>query len=378
MKLTGNIVSGNEFFFGEIAWENGKITSITSKDVPVADADLILPGFIDIHLHGLGNYSTMTPEDVCGMAEFAPACGITGLLPAFASAPEDFLLKMLAAVREICACPPQGAVIAGSHLEGPFLSHTFKGGMIPEMLRLPDINEVNRWLEAAQGTLKLVTIAPELPGAKEVIRLLASQNITVSAGHSACPPELFPQCVEWGVSQVCHLFDAYDIPENPGGVRSPALTDLALIDDRVMKELIVDGLHVPPELVILTRRAAGAEHITAISDAMQGAGLKEGRFEEMGVWYTIKDGDVARRESDNAIVGSSLGLNRGFYNMTRRFGFSEVEAVTSLSKNPARICGIGDHTGTLLPGFDADIAQLAPDHLTVRQCFVRGVCKYQS
>jgi N-acetylglucosamine-6-phosphate deacetylase len=98
----------------------------------------------------------------------------------------------------------------------------------------------------------------------------------------------------------------------------------------------------------------------------------------MGVWYTIKDGDVARRESDNAIVGSSLGLNRGFYNMTRRFGFSEVEAVTSLSKNPARICGIGDHTGTLLPGFDADIAQLAPDHLTVRQCFVRGVCKYQS
>ena len=378
MKLTGNIVSGSRFFSGEINWENGKILSVTPKGTPVDGADLILPGFIDVHLHGLGEFSTMTPEDVRGMAAFAPACGITALLPTFASAPEAFFLEMLAAVRKMCAGAAEGAVIAGAHLEGPFLSYAFKGGMVPEMLRMPDISEVKRWLDAAQGTLKLVTIAPELPGAEEVIRLLASHGVTVSSGHSACPPELFARCVEWGVSQVCHLFDAYDLPANPEGVRRPALTDLAMIDDRVMKEIIVDGLHVPPELVILARRAAGAEHIVAISDAMQGAGLKEGRFEELGVWYTIKDGDVARRESDGAIVGSSLGLNRGFYNMTRRFGFSEAEAAAALSKNPARVCGIGERTGVLLPGFDADITILAPDYLTVRQCFVRGVCRYQS
>jgi N-acetylglucosamine-6-phosphate deacetylase len=250
--------------------------------------------------------------------------------------------------------------------------------MVEKMLRLPSLEVMQKLLDIAQGTLKLVTVAPELPGAKELIRLLCRNQVTVSAGHTDCPPELFPEAVSWGVSRVCHLFDAWDLPEARGGVRQPAVTDLALIDDRVMKEIIVDGLHVPPELVRLARRAAGAEHIIAISDAMQGAGLKSGRFHDCGEWYIIRDGDVARRERDNAIVGSSLSMNHAFHNMVTRFGFTVPEASLALSGNPARSIGMGGTTGTIAPGFEADLTILAPDMLTVRNCFVGGKELYQS
>jgi N-acetylglucosamine-6-phosphate deacetylase len=216
----------------------------------------------------------------------------------------------------------------------------------------------------------MMTVAPEQPGMNEVMRFLNSAGVRIAAGHTGLQPRDYENAIAAGVKQFCHLYDTYDLPEDHGGVRQPALTDLVLCDDRVMKELIMDGLHVPPQLVILARRAAGAQHIIAITDSLQGAGLEHGRFQDPSGWYIVRDNDVARRETDNVIVGSSLTMNRAFFNMVTRFGFTPVEAALAASANPAAAVGLGAVTGRLQTGYLADITVLAPDMLTVKSCTV--------
>lgn len=373
MKIQGNIVTPGHAGFGEIQWNDSIIGNIIIAGEPQPDASWILPGFIDLHLHGSGMYNVEDGKPgLRGMAEFLPSKGVTRFLPTYSCAPHGELLNFIENARDLAAEKPHGALIAGSHLEGPWLNPRLSGGMIPEMIRKPDLNEVREYLDAASGTLKMMTIAPEGPGAMDVIRLLHKNGVVASSGHSACPTSLLESAVLAGLTEICHLFDCYELPENHGGVRQPALTDLVLIHDGLMKEIIMDGLHVPPELVMLARRAAGASHIIAITDALQGAGLPEGHFLDCGKPYTIRDGEFARRDEDHVIVGSSLTMNRAFFNMMTKFGFTPEEAVLSLSANPAKQLKIDHSTGSLQKGKDADIVVVAPDCLTVQATYIQG------
>lgn len=373
MKLQGNIVAAGRMGYGKIEWAEQKITRIELREDVQPDEPWILPGFVELHLHGIGPHNVEEGEPgVRGMAAFAATRGTTRMAPAYSCAPHAEMLEWTAVVRELVEDPPEGARIVGSHLEGPWLSARFGGGMKPDQIRMPDLAQAQEFLDAAQGTLKLMTIAPELPGSLPVIKLMRSHGVTVSLGHSDCPPDFFSTAVQAGVSQVCHLFDAYDVPVASRGVRQPAVTDLALIDDRVMKEIIMDGLHVPPELVALARRAAGADHIIAITDSLQGAGLPYGRFLDAGRPYVVREGELARLEEDGSIIGSSLTMNRAFFNMTARFGFTPVEAVRCLSANPAKQLGLAGVTGELREGLAADVAVLEPDRLTVRNTYLEG------
>ena len=374
--LIGNIVTEKESFHGRISWEGETITEI-QKDGPSVDGEqLVLAGFIDVHLHGLGPHSSENAEGCRGMAEFAPSTGTTMLCPTLSCAPTEYLVEMMAAIRDLTLAPQNGAVIAGTHMEGPWLNPVHTGGMIPDMLRPPTIAEAKAFLDAAQGTLRLLTIAPEMPGAIDVIRFLAANGVTVSAGHTGCPPAWLEKAVDAGVSEICHLFDTFACPVAEEGIRRPALTDMAILNDRVFKEIIMDGLHVPPELIHLVRRASGAEHIIGITDAMQGAGMKIGHFTDLGVPYTVREGDFARRDVDGAILGSSLSMNQAFHNMTTRFGFSPSEASRCLSANPAATIRMGRVTGRLAPGLCADITVLASDGKTVNECYVCGVRRH--
>lgn len=377
MNIIGNIVTPSSSFYGIVCCENGKIVSIEKRDEFQQGADWILPGFIDLHLHGLGEFTAETPSGIEGMAKFALSCGTTGLCPTISCAPKDFILELLEVIRELSR-KETGAKIIGSHIEGPWLDYNNRGGMREDMLRMPSIEEAKEFIEVAQESLKIVTVAPELPGAYEVIKYLAAHQVVVSAGHTGCPPSRYEEAVEAGISQFCHLFDSYDLPEDEFGVRKPALTDLALIDSRVNKELILDGLHVPAELVKLARFAAGVDSLIGITDAMQGAGLEEGHFEDMGLKYVIKSGDLARRESDGQIVGSALTMNRAFFNLLNKFGFSPVEAVKLLATNPARVLGIDKITGSIQIGLQGDIAVLAQDSLTVVACYLNGELVYKA
>ena len=373
MNIRGNIVSGNHTGFGEIQIRDSIISDIVFTEEIRKDTSWILPGFIDLHLHGSGMYNVEDGKSgLCGMAEFLPSKGVTCFLPTYSCAPHDELLDFVKTVRELAENQPHGARIAGSHLEGPWLASRFCGGMVPEMIRRPDVPQAREYLDAAGGTLKMMTIAPEIPGALEIIRLLHENGVLVSCGHSACPPGLLETAVQSGVTEISHLFDCYELPEDHGGVRQVALTDLVLIHDGLMKEIIMDGLHVPPELVILARRAAGADHIIAITDALQGAGLAEGHFLDCGKPYTIREGELARRDEDHAIIGSSLTMNRAFFNMVEKFGFSPEEAVLTLSVNPSKQLKTDHWTGSLQKGKNADIVVIAPDCLTVRETWISG------
>ena len=380
MLIRGNIVTAQDCFYGELEWENECITKIRHLGERRKDTSLILAGFIDTHFHGMGPFDAENPDSLEDLAEYAAQKGITSLTPAYSALPQAETVQWLEKVRTLALAEDngkKGAKIAGSHLEGPWLSCRFKGGMREDMLRNPSMEEAEIFLKASGGTLKTVTLAPELPGSREVIAFLKKNHVNISLGHSDCPPEKFPEAVECGISQVCHIFDAYDVPECTGGVRQAALTDMILIDDRVMIEIILDGLHVPPALVHLVRKAAGAGRIIGITDALQGAGLASGRFLCEGRWYVIKDGDVGRLEDTGGIVGSSLTMNRAFFNMVTRFGFSVEEASLCLSGNPAKSLNMADTTGLLAEGRKADIAVLAPDLLTVEKTIVNGKTVYE-
>lgn len=374
MILEGNIITEEKSFYGTLCCENGKISQITFLDTFQEGKNLILAGFIDTHFHGMGDFDAQEPESLDGIRKYAVTKGITTIAPTYSSLPREDTLAWLRKIHEIIENGQQdgGAMIAGAHLEGPWLSYRFRGGMREDMLRLPTLEEAENMINAAPGNIRIVTIAPELPGSKEVVEFLKKHDISVSLGHSECPPERFPEMVDMGISQVCHLFDAYDSPGKGGGVRKVALTDMILLDDRVMIELILDGLHVPPALVRLVHKAAGAKRIIGITDALQGAGLSHGRFLCDGRWYVIKDGDVGRLEEDGGIVGASLTMNRAFYNLTKHFSFSREEATMILSANPAKVLHIQEKTGRIAPGFDADLAILAPDELTVQRTILKG------
>ena len=373
-ELIGNIVTLESHFHGRLTWnQEGIISSIERLGDYQPGMDWILAGFIDIHLHGLGPYNTESQEGILGMAAFAPTVGTTMLCPTLSCAPEEIMLEQLRIIAHLSKhSVTPGARIAGCHSEGPWLNPIYKGGMVHEHIRTASIREAQAFLDAAQGTLKLLTMAPEMPGALEVVRFLCAHGVQVSCGHSGLPTWLYEDAIQAGITQFCHLFDAYPCPVSHEGVRQPALTDLAIIDDRVFKELIVDGMHVPPELLALVHKAAGADHIIAITDAMQGAGLKEGHFQDLGVAYTIREGELARRDSDGAILGSSLSMNLAFANLTKRFGFTPSEASKMLSANQAKILGMDNCTGRLEAGLWADVTVLADDRKTVKACYLKG------
>ena len=256
MNVSGNIVTPEKSFYGTLKYEGHKITQITEKDSFREGVDLILAGFIDTHFHGMGPFDAEEVDSLDGIRKYAVEKGITTIAPTCSALPGETTVAFLQKVADIIKSGQEdgGAVIAGAHLEGPWLSYRFRGGMREDMLRNPVLEEAEKFLKAADGTLKIVTLAPELPGGKEMIRFLKKHDVTVSLGHSECPPAVFPEMVDAGISQICHIFDAYDVPECRGGVRLPAVTDMALIDDRVMIEMILDGLHVPEELIRLVHK----------------------------------------------------------------------------------------------------------------------------
>ena len=379
MTLNGNIVSGDAAFFGTLTVQKDRIDRIAMSGPVREDAEWILPGFIDVHLHGI-YHGDATPEAVHLMAEEGVQSGLTAFCPTMASDLPERMLAFVEAVRELVLSPRPGRVkVAGSHLEGPYMEYVHRGGMNETMIRDPDPAEVRRLLDAARGTLRIMTISPELPGAPEVIRLLAAHGVLVSGGHTGLRPEKVADFIAAGGKAFCHLFDAYDGRDVAGGVTQTSLADAVLVDDRLFVEVIGDGIHVQPTLVKLAVRAAGPERILGITDSMCGTGLPDGSYPmtDAGRAYTLKSGDVGRLVDDpSVIVGSCLTQNRAFYNYTVKFGFAPETAAQVLATTPARYLGLAEQ-GELREGFLADLAVLAPDRLTVRKTVIGGEVVYE-
>ncbi len=379
MKIYGNVVAPEDAGYGYVEIADGKIDDVVIESAVRKDAQWVVPGFIDVHLHGMFDGEALAGK-VHIMAEKAPSTGLVRFCPATGSEDHQTTMDFLERCKELVRSPGKNTtLIAGSHLEGPYIDFVHRGGMHMDRIRLPQMDEVDKFLKAADGTLKIMTISPELPKASEVIKKLVALNIRMSAGHTGMSIEQAKHFADIGGRGVCHICDTFDGRKCENGVVQPSMMDAVLLDDRLFIELISDGVHVPPMMVEVVKRMAGAKRIMGITDSMMGAGMNSTAiFETTGnKFYHFKNGVFRVVDGNEDIVGSGLTMNVAFYNFSNLCGFTPVEAAWMTSGNAARYLGIDHFTGSLKKGLNADIAILENDMKSVSKTIIGGEVVYE-
>jgi len=361
----------------EMVVEKGRIAAIRPRSNGEAidlGGNYLAPGFIDLHIHGALGCDTMeaSPGAFQAICDYHASGGTTSLLLTTVTAPIPKILDVLRAVRASAGAIKQ---IAGVHVEGPFISRARCGAQRVEFMRDPDRESAEQLLEFAD-VIKRVTLAPELPGALELIDKLRERNIAVSGGHSDASDEEARAGFNHGMRHVTHTFNGMSSARRRGIYREAGLLEFALSEPEVMCELIADGHHVSTTLMKMLYRAKGASGICLVTDATAGAGLSEGsRFSLSGRDCVVGDG-VCLLADHSALAGSAsrmIDLVRVVVNDVR---IPLHEAVAMASANPARALG-SKTKDRLEAGADADFVVLSPD-LEVVQTFVAGAGVYRS
>jgi N-acetylglucosamine-6-phosphate deacetylase len=331
----------------------------------------LAPGYIDTHVHGGGGAqcNTSDPDEIAAVARFHAAHGTTALLATTVAAPVDDLCT---ALETIALCTGgrgearDGAEVLGAHLEGPFLSRVRPGAMDPATFLEPDDRVFERLVNASGGCLWLMTVAPELPGALELIARLVGFRAIASVGHSDASYDQVRAAVAAGVRSATHTFNAMA----PLHHREPGALGAVLDLPEVNCELICDGIHVSPAAMRLAYRAKGAGGIRLVTDAMVAAGMADGEYRLGTARVAVVDGQ-ARLADGDSIAGSTLTMDEAVRGAVSWLGLSVEEAVGLASANPARLLGLADRKGSIKAGLDADLIVLDED---LRACgtIVRG------
>ena len=346
---------------GEIVIVDGRIVAVRKRSEADGVVDLghcaVLPGYIDLHVHGGGGSQCNTddPEEVLSMARFHARHGTTALLATTVAASIEQLEAALAAIAA-CASRSSGAAVLGAHLEGPFINPRRPGAMDPAMFIDPDQRSLQRLLAAGTGAVRMMTLASELPGALDMIRALAAAGIIVSLGHSDATYDETRAAVDAGARCATHTFNAMP----PLHHREPGLLGAVLDLDELTCELICDGIHVHPAALRVAFRAKGLFRSTLVTDAMQAAGMPDGEYRLGGATVTVSSGR-AEIPRDGSIAASTLTMDAAVANAVRFLGISLAEAAVLASGNPARLLGIDHRKGAIASGFDADLTILDDD-----------------
>ncbi|MFF9785536.1 N-acetylglucosamine-6-phosphate deacetylase [Streptomyces nigrescens] len=349
---------------GRITVEGGLIGDVHSRDVDLAEGvsgsvvdltgHLIVPGFVDVHVHGGGggSFSSADPEECLTVVETHRRHGTTSMVASTVTGELPDLARQAAALAELV----QQGELAGIHFEGPFISPHRCGAHQPELLRDPDPADVRKLLDAAHGTTSMMTVAPELPGGLESVRLLADAGVIAAVGHTDSSYDATREAIDAGATVATHLFNAMPAL----GHRAPGPVAALLEDERITVELINDGTHLHPAVLQLAVREAGAERVAFITDAMGAAGMNDGMYPLGPMQVEVKDGVARISEGPTAgsIAGSTLTLDRAFKRAVTLDGLTIDQAVQALSANPARLLGIDDRAGSLQTGKDADLVVL--------------------
>lgn len=346
--------------------EDGRIASIESRDsaaAPAASAirdfgnTLLGPSFFDVHIHGSAGRDVMdgTDEAFDTVGSFLASRGTATYLATTVTAPMDKTLRSLEQIaRRIDAAPREGqAAPIGIHLEGPFLSHARRGVHPPDLLREPDIATFDRMFEAAQGKVRLMTLAPELPCALELAAHATARGVRISIGHSDATAAQTRAGIAAGAVSATHTYNAM----RPLDHREPGILGIVLSDDSLFAELICDGIHNTPEMVKLWWRCKGSERAILITDAMSAAGMPEGTYQLGGFDVQVADG---RASANGVLAGSVLTLDRALANFIQFTGASVEQGMRLLSSNPAAMTGFEQHAGTLCPGDAANFVAVDP------------------
>ncbi|WP_229713447.1 N-acetylglucosamine-6-phosphate deacetylase [Streptomyces fuscichromogenes] len=341
---------------GRMVVDGTKITADAPENAQLIDltGHWLLPGFVDLHNHGGGgaSFSSGTADQVLTGVHTHRLHGTTTLVVSTVTDEMDTLARQAGLLSELAE---QGE-IAGIHFEGPFISPCRKGAHSEALLRDPDPAEVRKLVDAARGHAKMVTLATELPGGIDSVRLLAEHGVIAAVGHTDATYEQTVEAIDAGATVATHLFNA--MPQI--GHRAPGPITALLEDERVTVELINDGTHLHPAALQLAFRHAGPDRVAFITDAMDAAGFGDGRYLLGPLEVEVSDG-VARLADSGAIAGSTLTLDRALRRAVTVDRLPVEHAVAALSANPARLLGLYDRVGSLEPGKDADLLVLDAD-----------------
>lgn len=362
-----------------VSLADGRITALSAtspviaSDATVIDATggWVIPGLIDIHVHGGDGHDTMdaTPAALHGLARFLARHGVTAFLPTTMTASAEAIRAAIAAF-ESTPPAPDGAQPLGLHLEGPYLSDEQRGAQPAEHLRLPDPDEYEGWL--ASGAVKLITLAPELDGALPLIERAVAAGAEIAVGHTAADYEQTLAAFDHGARQATHIFSGMP----PLSHRQPGVLGACLSDERLWAQAIVDGVHIHPAMVKLLVRAKGVERLILISDSIRAAGLGDGTYDLGGQPVVVRDG-VTRRAYDGGLAGSTLTLDAALRNVMAFAGLTLAQALPMATRVPAAALGLASRKGVIAPGADADLVVLDPD-LQVRLTLVGGRVVYRA
>ncbi len=340
----------------DLSAENGRIVSVGEARGGGECLDLsglfVVPGFVDIHIHGCAGADTCdgTRSSIAAMAAHLVTNGVTSFCPTTMTVPVEEIEKAVQTVRGCMQDPPEGAAVLGVNMEGPYISPDRVGAQKKECVRRPDAGEFRRLCEKYPGVVKLVDLAPEVDGARELIEY-ARGVCRVSIAHSTADYETAKRSFEWGVSHATHLFNAMTGMKH----REPGAVGAVFDDGRVRAELICDGFHIHPAVLRTAFRLLGEDRSIVISDSLRAADLSDGDYDLGGQTVHVRGGRALL--ADGTIAGSTTNLGQEVKNLVG-FGVPVRQAVKSATINPAREIGAGGEIGSIEVGKRADFTVL--------------------
>jgi len=314
--------------------------------------DYLLPGFVDVHTHAFRGHDTMQGEEaVRAMARDLYREGVAAFLPTTMSASVDETRAAVNGIRAAKIRPERRAAkVLGAHMEAPYLNASKCGAQRKEFLHAPSMGEFLSMCGGHPEDVRIITVAPELPGAAAFIRAVTEMGVVVSIGHTAATAEQTHEAASDGATHVTHTFNAQPALHH----REPGVPGAALTDDRLYAEFIGDGVHLHPDVIRLMLRAKGAEKAVAITDAMEAAGLPDGEY-QLGGQKVYVNGSEARLDS-GTLAGSVLTMHKALWNMIHLFGIEPEKAVRMTTMTPAE--SIGEKViGHLVPGTSAPLTR---------------------
>ncbi len=344
--------------------ENGKIKSLGKSEADGIDYSgcVVLPGFIDIHIHGCNSADATDgkPDSVLKMSRWLASKGVTSFCPTTMTLPKDELKKSFRYINQAMGNEP-GAYIHGINMEGPFISHAKKGAQAGEHITAPDIEFLKELNSICP--VKLTDIAPEVEGAETFIKE-AKDICTVSIAHTTADYKIAKESIELGITHATHLYNAM----NGLTSREAGAVGAVLDSECVNAEMICDGIHICEPTLRITFKALGEDRTIAISDAMMAAGLPDGEY-SLGGQKVIVKGDA--RLEDGTLAGSITNIFDEFKNLIK-FGIPLKQAIKSVTINPAKAIGVDKETGSIKVGKSADLVILSEDFKEIKTVIIKG------
>ncbi len=372
MRITGGQVFDLEQgFVSRDVCTDGALIASASGDDTVLDAAgcYVIPGLVDVHFHGCvgEDFSDATPDGLQKIADFELSQGVTYICPAGMTLPEDQLTAICQNTAAHRAKNSGGAEVVGAHLEGPFLCMAKKGAQNGDYLHDPDAAMLKRLQAAAEGCVKLVTLAPEQPGSTEFIKAAAEMGIHVSVGHTTADYNTARAAFEAGADHATHLFNAMP----PFAHRDPGVIGAAFDVPHVQPELICDGIHVHPSAIRAAFQLFGKERMIIISDSLRATGMPDGEYPFGGQMIEVHGNRATILGHPETLAGSVTSL-MGCLRQAVAFGVPAADAVRACTYNPARSIGIEDRVGALEAGKEASIVLLDEKDLSIKAIVFKG------